>query len=203
MAGSPDPSRVRERVLGCPVDVLDMRTAVRVLVGLVETGRRTAASTPAVVVTLNPESRVKAARGPAAPTLQQGGYVPVLIKVVNDSTVKKTLNITSQQAGPVFGPKGNKDRFVASVTLTGVAAAADNTLASQLVAEIRKSGSLRATLIHDNAGQAIREFQVKVDLMHQTPDKYTTVLKTAPFRGGQNPGLGQQKGGFDQEGDDQ
>src|SRR5262249_22292348 len=38
-------------------------------------------------VTINPESRVKARRGPADAKLQQGGYVPVLIKVVNDSTV--------------------------------------------------------------------------------------------------------------------
>src|SRR5438094_1480940 len=48
-----------------------------------------------VVVTLNPESRVKAARGPATVTLQQGAYVPVVIKVLNDSTVKQGLRITS------------------------------------------------------------------------------------------------------------
>jgi len=65
-----------------------------------------------LVVTLNPESRVKVARGPASAVLQQGGFVPVLVKVVNDSTVKKTLNITSPQAGPVYGPKGTKDRFL-------------------------------------------------------------------------------------------
>jgi hypothetical protein len=55
-----------------------------------------------VVVSLNPESRVKAARGPATPTLQQGGYTPVLIKVVNDSTVTKSLQIASPQAGIVY-----------------------------------------------------------------------------------------------------
>ena len=72
-----------------------------------------------VVVTLNPESRVKAARGPAAVTLQQGGFVPLLIKVVNDSTVQKALHITSPQAGPVFSgggakndPHADKDRFL-------------------------------------------------------------------------------------------
>jgi hypothetical protein len=70
------------------------------------------------VVTLNPESRVKAARGPAQVTLQQGGFVPVLVKVVNDSTVKKALRISSPQAGPVYsgGAAGNvkadKDRFL-------------------------------------------------------------------------------------------
>src|SRR5437870_5183147 len=40
-----------------------------------------------VVVSLNPESRVKAARGPAAAVLQQGGYTPLILKVLNDSTV--------------------------------------------------------------------------------------------------------------------
>jgi hypothetical protein len=55
-----------------------------------------------VVVSLNPESRVKAARGPATATLQQGGYTPVIVKVVNDSTVTKTLQIASPQAGLVY-----------------------------------------------------------------------------------------------------
>jgi hypothetical protein len=71
-----------------------------------------------VVVSLNPESRVKVARGPAAATLQQGGFVPVVIKVVNDSTVKRPLNIASPQAGPVFAGGGARntvadpDRFL-------------------------------------------------------------------------------------------
>src|SRR5262245_59707410 len=71
-----------------------------------------------VQVSLNPESRVKAARGPAVATLQQSGFVPVLLKIVNDSTVKKTLRIGSPQAGVVYGGggagnvKGDKDRFL-------------------------------------------------------------------------------------------
>jgi hypothetical protein len=71
-----------------------------------------------VAVTINPESRVKAARGPAPATLQQGGYTPVILKVVNDSTVTKPLHVSSPQAGPIFsgGAAGNvkpdKDRFL-------------------------------------------------------------------------------------------
>jgi hypothetical protein len=72
-----------------------------------------------IVVSLNPESRVKAARGPASVSLQQGGFVPVLLKVINDSTVKKSLRISSPQAGPVYSGgwgdnknKGDKDRFL-------------------------------------------------------------------------------------------
>src|SRR5262249_33447629 len=62
------------------------------------------------VVTLNPEARVKVARGPAKVTLQQSGYVPVIVKVVNDSTVTKSLRLTSPQAGPIYsgGAAGDK-----------------------------------------------------------------------------------------------
>lgn len=55
-----------------------------------------------VEVNINPESRVKAKRGPAEAELQQGGYVPVIVKVINESTVTKPLRIFSPQAGPIF-----------------------------------------------------------------------------------------------------
>src|SRR5687768_13556764 len=54
------------------------------------------------IVELNPESRVKARRGPATAVLQQGGYTPVIVKVVNFSTVTKELRISSPQAGQVY-----------------------------------------------------------------------------------------------------
>ena len=47
------------------------------------------------IVELNPESRVKVRRGPAIATLQQGGYTPVILKVINLSTVTKELRVTS------------------------------------------------------------------------------------------------------------
>src|SRR5262245_24973495 len=71
-----------------------------------------------VAVTLNPESRVKVARGPVEPILQQGGFTPMIVKVLNDSTVKGTLRIGSPQAGAIYsgGAAGNvkadKDRFL-------------------------------------------------------------------------------------------
>jgi hypothetical protein len=46
-------------------------------------------------VSLNPESRVKVQRGPAAAVLQQAGYTPVLVKILNESTVTKRLKIIS------------------------------------------------------------------------------------------------------------
>ncbi|MFO0902632.1 MAG: CehA/McbA family metallohydrolase [Pirellulales bacterium] len=55
-----------------------------------------------LVVVINPETRVKAFRGPAAAELQQGGYVPVLIKVINESTSTQRIRMTSPQAGPTY-----------------------------------------------------------------------------------------------------
>src|SRR5688572_12657221 len=54
------------------------------------------------IVELNPESRVKVRRGPATAMLQQGGYTPVIFKVINLSTVTKELRVTSPQAGQVY-----------------------------------------------------------------------------------------------------
>jgi hypothetical protein len=71
-----------------------------------------------VIVSINPESRVKAARGPALPILQQSGYTAAIIKILNDSTVTKPLRISSPQAGQLFsgGRAGNvpvdKNRFL-------------------------------------------------------------------------------------------
>jgi hypothetical protein len=58
------------------------------------------------VVTITPESRVKAARGPAKAVLQQAGFTPVLVKVVNDSPVTGALRISSPQAGPIYTVQG-------------------------------------------------------------------------------------------------
>jgi hypothetical protein len=67
-------------------------------------------------VTINPESRVKVARGPADATAQQSGWTPALIKVVNDSTVKAPLQVTSAQAGAIANNKevnkGYRGRFL-------------------------------------------------------------------------------------------
>jgi hypothetical protein len=54
------------------------------------------------VVAINPEARVKVLRGPAAAKLQQGGYAPVLLKVINESTITKRLRIVSPQSGSLY-----------------------------------------------------------------------------------------------------
>jgi len=55
---------VRARVLGCPVDIVDMATAVQTLVEIVERRRAGEASQPAVIITLNPEMVMMARRSP-------------------------------------------------------------------------------------------------------------------------------------------
>ena len=61
-------------------------------------------------VNINPESRVKVARGPADGKLQQSGYTPVIVKVMNEASVKKKLTIGSPQAGPVYSGQGRNDK---------------------------------------------------------------------------------------------
>ncbi len=53
-------------------------------------------------VDISPESRVKAQRGPATAQVQQAGYTPVLIKVINHAASVARLQISSPQAGPSY-----------------------------------------------------------------------------------------------------
>ena len=55
-----------------------------------------------LVVHINPETRVKVARGPAPAVLQQAGYTPVIVKIINESRGTPRLRIGSPQAGPVY-----------------------------------------------------------------------------------------------------
>ena len=56
------------------------------------------------VVTINAESRVKAARGAAKPLLHQNGWSVFLIKVVNRAGVTAPLRVASPQAAPIYRP---------------------------------------------------------------------------------------------------
>ncbi|HEY0864307.1 MAG TPA: CehA/McbA family metallohydrolase [Lacunisphaera sp.] len=51
---------------------------------------------------VNPEGRVKVAEGPAARTLVQEAWRPVLVKVRNEAGSTAVLNVASQEAGPVY-----------------------------------------------------------------------------------------------------
>ena len=53
-------------------------------------------------VSINPELRVKVAPGKGKRNLQQGGFTPKIIKILNDATIASPLRISSPQAGPVY-----------------------------------------------------------------------------------------------------
>lgn len=55
-----------------------------------------------IAVHLNPEVRVKVMRGPGDARIQQHGFTPKIVKILNESTVAKPLRVTSPQAGPVY-----------------------------------------------------------------------------------------------------
>jgi hypothetical protein len=55
-----------------------------------------------LAVHINPEARVKVSRGPAPAMLQQAGYTPAIVKVVNESGGTQRLRIASPQAGPAY-----------------------------------------------------------------------------------------------------
>lgn len=60
-----------------------------------------------VGVEINPESRVKAIPGPAAPLLHQGGWSVFLVKVHNEAGVTADLAVASPNAAPVFKQSTN------------------------------------------------------------------------------------------------
>ncbi|MBI4909560.1 MAG: CehA/McbA family metallohydrolase [Acidobacteria bacterium] len=54
-----------------------------------------------VAVHINPESRVKAQQGPAAPVLVEQGWRNFVIKVQNEAGITPVLNASSPNAGPI------------------------------------------------------------------------------------------------------
>ncbi|OYW25114.1 MAG: hypothetical protein B7Z55_00270 [Planctomycetales bacterium 12-60-4] len=88
--GAPLPGGVREKVQAAitACDGAEVQTALDPLV--------------LCVVDISPESRVKAQRGPASSKVQQAGYTPVLIKVMNHATSVARLHLSSAQAGPSY-----------------------------------------------------------------------------------------------------
>ena len=55
-----------------------------------------------LVVSINPESRVKVQRGPARARLQQAGFTPALVKIINQGALTRELRMMSPQAGQVY-----------------------------------------------------------------------------------------------------
>ena len=54
------------------------------------------------IVSISPEERVSVRRGPAIADVQQAGYRPSIVKILNHSTSTARLRVESPQAGPVY-----------------------------------------------------------------------------------------------------
>lgn len=89
--------------LGSPASD-SLRSALKTAIDERDAARIQQLLDPLVLLTLsiNPESRVRVARGPARAVLQQWGFTPFLIKVLNDSTVTRRLRPLSPQSGAVY-----------------------------------------------------------------------------------------------------
>ena len=64
-----------------------------------------------VAIHINPEERVKAVRGGGTAVLREGGYTPVILKIVNEAEVTKRLSVKSPQAGPVYAGMSKLSAF--------------------------------------------------------------------------------------------
>ncbi len=74
---SPPPGRLTARILGAPVDIVDLEGAVARLVRMVEQHRADTPAEPAIVVTLNPEMVMLARRDPAFARVLDGAAMLV------------------------------------------------------------------------------------------------------------------------------
>lgn len=90
--------------LGRPLDE-QLAQTLQAAIAAEDAARLQALLDPQVLcrITINPESRLKVERGAASPRLQQAGYTPFIVKVVNQGAVKAPLRIDSPQAGPPYG----------------------------------------------------------------------------------------------------
>jgi EF hand len=145
-----------------------------------------------LAVSLNPEARVKVARGPAAADLQQHGFTPVLVKVVNESTVKKPLRVLSPQAGPIYsgGAAGNvkadKGRFLQTEMYTAAPMTANlsGLKVEYAVALIYSSeAGRREATIGFEVGQGTQDlgFRGEVPILFEIKPAIEVILKVADF----------------------
>jgi hypothetical protein len=118
-----------------------------------------------VGVTINPESRVKAARGPAPAELKRDQPSVVLVKVQNDGGVTHALTVTGTQL--LRGNKQEEDRWLEAEVV--VAAPLAKKLSGQRVEYVvlrltpRESGKREATFKFD-VGQGTQDLGFRAEV---------------------------------------
>jgi len=122
------------------------------------------------VVTINPESRVKAVAGEAKPVLVEAGWSVFLIKVINEAGVTAPLRVTSEQAIPLAGsPKAKlEDRWLdlaifrgrpLSPTLTGAS------IDYRIIQLYLRDAGRRAAVLTFDVGQGTQDLGFRSDLL--------------------------------------
>jgi hypothetical protein len=127
-----------------------------------------------VGVSINPESRVKAARGPRSAELVVGKESVVLVSVLNEAGVTHALSLEGPQ---IIGPKENaKDRWLHATVYPDHPSS--QKLSGQKVEYVllrlkaEKAGKREATLIFD-VGQGTQDlgFRAEVPILFTTKEK--------------------------------
>ena len=157
-------------------------------------------------VSINPEERVKVQRGAASAVLQQGGFTPVLVKVLNASTATKRLRIGSLQGGAVYGgeqlsslrrqaqtelasgEEGGSERFMAvemftSPPMTGRLSGLEVEYAIALIYS-SEAGKREATIAFD-IGQGTQDlgFRAELPVLFEVRTTYAVRLTVTDVRG--------------------
>lgn len=121
-----------------------------------------------LMVQINPESRVKVSRGPAAPQLVEQGWRTFLIKVTNDAGVTAKFNVESPNARPLAGarPQDVPQRWMEilpydgqpmSPTLSGLA------VEYRIVSIFSRDAGKREAKISCNVGQGTQDLGFRND----------------------------------------
>ncbi len=122
------------------------------------------------VVTINPESRVKAVAGEAKPVLVEAGWSIFLIKVINEAGVTAPLRVGSAQAAPLAGSQKSelKDRWLdlamfrrrpLSPTLSGAS------IDYRVIQLYSRDAGKRAAVMTFDVGQGTQDLGFRSDLL--------------------------------------
>ncbi|MCH1498776.1 MAG: CehA/McbA family metallohydrolase [Akkermansiaceae bacterium] len=122
------------------------------------------------VVTINPESRVKAVAGEAKPVLVEAGWSVFLIKVINEAGVTAPLRVTSEQAIPLAGsPKAKlEDRWLDLAIFRGRPLSPTLTGASvdyRIIQLYSRDNGRRAAVLTFDVGQGTQDLGFRSDLL--------------------------------------
>ncbi len=120
-------------------------------------------------VTINPESRVKAAAGPARPELTQGGWTTFLIKLRNEAGVTAPLRLESKNAGSLAGARADEvlDRWLEITAHTAAPLAARLSglpLEYRVVSLYSRDRGKREARVGFNVGQGTQDLGFRSDV---------------------------------------